>query len=151
MTPAETLRAAAARAREDEHDPQHAALVETYETTLGAVLTFTTGILLADLDDAWPLQDFILGYPLLTHERTDMFAPNATATERALLRQFPQLAEAHPPAIVGETYEQKKAACEAWVRSVSEHTGIPLNVTVTSAATTTDAGTCSGDNEGASA
>lgn len=94
------------------------------ETTLGAVLTHTTGVLLDEMDEVWILQDAIVGRPLMTHERTDMFAPNATLTRDFLLRQFPLLAEAQPPKLSG------KDECLAWVASVSAHTGYPLRLTI---------------------
>lgn len=95
-------------------------MTTTHKTTLAAVLTHTTGIMVADLDDAWPLQDFIVGRPLWTHERGS--ANDISAT---LLAQFPRLAEAQPPKIT------TKAEADAWVADVSAHAGYPLTVTVT--------------------
>lgn len=92
---------------------------ETMTTTLGAVLMHTTGIMVAELDDAWPLQDFIVGRPLWTHERG-----SANDISASLLAQFPALAEAHPPKITSW------AEADAWVRSVSAHTGLPMRVEV---------------------
>ena len=95
---------------------------ETMTTTLGAVLSHTTGILLADIDEVFPLQDFVIGRPLWTHERGTSYSENNIAAP--LLAQFPALAEAHPPKIT------TRAEAEAWVASVSEHTGVPLTVEV---------------------
>lgn len=95
-------------------------MTETMTTTLGAVLMHTTGVMVANLDEAWRLQDFIVGRALWTHERgseNDVSAP--------LLAQFPALGEAHPPAL--STWEE----ADAWVRSVSAHTGLPMSVEVT--------------------
>lgn len=109
---------------------------ETYPASLGAILTMTTGVMLTEVDDAFALQDFIVGRPLMTHERIDKpkfqgiplsEETNATDTKDVLLRQFPALAEAYPPPITGETRDEKMAACLAWVASVSEHTGIPVD------------------------
>ena len=88
-------------------------------TSLHAVLMHTTGIMVAELDEAWPLQDFIVGRPLLTHERG-----SANDISAALLAQFPALAEAHPPKI------KSWAEADAWVRSVADYTGLPLQVEV---------------------
>lgn len=108
---------------------------QTYTTSLGAILTMTTGIMLTEVDDAFALQDFVVGRPLMTHERIDRpkfqgitlsEATNATDTTEALLRQFPALAEAVPPLITGDTRDEKMAACMAWVEQVSAHTGIPV-------------------------
>lgn len=90
-----------------------------HETTLAAVLMHTTGIMVADLDDAWPLQDFVVGKALWTHERG-----SANDISAFLLAQFPRLAEAHPPKI------STKDEADAWVAEVSAHTGYPLSVTV---------------------
>lgn len=99
-----------------------------HTTTLAAVLTHTTGILVASLDDAWPLQDYVVGLDrgLLTHER---FNPHVNI-EADLLAQFPALAEAVPAP--GQITSAETAA--AWVEAVSRRTGIPMEVEVLSRA-----------------
>lgn len=83
-------------------------------TTLGAVLTHTTGRMLAPLEEFYDLQDFVVGSHLLTHERT--YRENDITAR--LLIQFPELAEAHPPEGLDSW-----AKCHAWVISVAEHIG----------------------------
>lgn len=98
------------------------------QTTLAAVLTHTTGILVAPMDDAWPLQDYVVGLDrgLMTHERAN---PHVDI-EADLLAQFPRLAEAVPAP--GTITDQSTA--DAWVAAVSRRTGVPMEVEVLSRA-----------------
>lgn len=90
-------------------------------TTLAAVLTFTSGSLVAIIDEAWPLQDFMTGRNLMTHQR----AEDRFDIAPVLLEQFPALADVKPEAELGSYVEAM-----GWVRSVSESTGVPLAVEV---------------------
>lgn len=92
---------------------------QTYRATLGAILSITTGKLLAPLDEFYGLQDFMVGRPLMTHERT-------TGWDRqteALLRQFPRLAEVTVPPFTADASGSKEASVRAWVASVGDYLG----------------------------
>lgn len=91
--------------------------MSTQRASLGAVLSIVTGTLVCPLDELYELQDFLVGRPLMTHERT-------TGWERqtgALLQQFPRLAEVEAPDFSGCT--DKRVACLAWVDQVAAHVG----------------------------
>lgn len=90
--------------------------VETMTTTLGALLTHSTGILLEEIDIAWDFQDFVVGYPLMTHQRVHP----ENNIRMQVLSAYPQLMSMNPPTINSETDGR------LWVELVSEETGIPL-------------------------
>ena len=89
--------------------------------SLGAILSHTTGRMLAELDEMWELQDHMVGRMLFTHER----ARDEFDCTPALLVQFPELAEAEPPDDfpVDPTTGDKRPAVQAWVAAVAEHVG----------------------------
>lgn len=94
----------------------------THTAPLGAILTHTTGRLVSDLYEAYDVQDFIVGRPMLTHER---IAPDAEVTAR-LLAMLPELAEAQPPDwsfTDADTNEQRMAVIQSWVDQVAAHVG----------------------------
>jgi hypothetical protein len=101
-----------------------------HTTTLAAVLTHTTGIMVTTADDAWVLQDYVVGLDrgLMTHERIN---PHVNI-EADLLAQFPRLAEAVPAP--GAITDEETAG--AWVAAVSRRTGVPMTVEVLSRAET---------------
>ena len=89
----------------------------THKTTLGAVLALVTGTLVCPLDEMYELQDFLVGRPLMTHERTVGW----DRQRDALLKQFPRLAECEAPDF--STATDVRAACLAWVAEVAAHVG----------------------------
>lgn len=89
--------------------------VKTMTTTLGALLTHSTGILLEEIDIAWDFQDFVVGSALMTHERVH---PENNIRMR-VLSAYPQLMSMNPPTIHNED------DARLWVELVSEETGIP--------------------------
>lgn len=91
----------------------------THRASLGAILSITTGRLVAPLDEMYALQDFIVGRSLMTHERTIGWGRQRDA----LLKQFPRLAEAEAPDFSVVPRDEVEAACRAWVASVAEHIG----------------------------
>lgn len=92
---------------------------QTYRATLGAILTLTTGKMLAPLDEWYGLQDFLAGRSLMTHERTT----NVGAQVAVLLAQFPRLAEVEPPDFAADDSGSKEPAVRTWVSAVAEHVG----------------------------
>lgn len=90
-----------------------------HRATLGAILSITTGKLVAPLDELYALQDFIVGRSLMTHERPIGWDKQTAA----LLEQFPQLAEAEAPDFSVVPRDQIEQACRTWVASVAEHVG----------------------------
>lgn len=91
----------------------------THTASLGAVLSMTTGTLVASVDETFALQDFLVGRPLMTHERI-IGADEQTA---ALLLQFPRLAEAEAPDFSLIPPDQRESACRQWVAKVAAHVG----------------------------
>lgn len=92
---------------------------ETHTATLGAILSVTTGVLVAPLDETFALQDFLVGRSLMTHERV----LKADEQTQALLEQFPRLAEATAPDFSAVPRDRVEQACRDWVASVAEHVG----------------------------
>ena len=88
-------------------------------TTLGAVLSITTGKLVAPLDEVYELQDFLVGRPLMTHERFQDAEPQIDY----LLRLFPRLAEAEPPLTWERVNGSAEVHCRRWVAQVAAHIG----------------------------
>lgn len=114
-------------------------------TTLAAVLTHTTGIMLmpgGGPDPGWTdLQDYVAGIEVDANAP----APHLMSVDRIrkdlditadLLAQFPRLAEAVPAPGLITSY----ATAEAWVAAVSRHTGVPMEVEVLSRAEVERAG-----------
>lgn len=91
----------------------------THRASLGAILSVKTGVLLCPLDEFYALQDFLVGRPLMTHERI----VGNDRQEAALLAQFPQLAEAEPPDFSAVPRDQVEGRVRAWVDSVAAHVG----------------------------
>jgi len=107
-------------------EPTREADTERMTATLAGVLGNTTGVLLSNLDEMHAVQDFIVGRPLMTHERID----GIYDVTPVLLAQFPRLAEAEPPSLKRNTLAETMAACTVWVESVSRHSGYPMQVEV---------------------
>jgi hypothetical protein len=91
----------------------------TRRASVGAILSITTGVLLADLDDVFGLQDFLAGRALMTHERT-IRGDEQTAI---LLRQFPRLAEVTVPPFVADENGSRERSVRSWVASVEKYLG----------------------------
>lgn len=91
----------------------------THRASLGAILSVKTGVLLCPLDDFYALQDFLVGRPLMTHERI----VGHDRQVAALLEQFPQLAESEAPDFTAVPKDQVEQAVGAWVAGVAEHVG----------------------------
>jgi len=91
----------------------------THRTTLGAVLSIVTGKLVCPLSELYELQDFLVGRPLMTHERTTGWDRQTAA----LLEQFPRLAEVEAPDFSVYDSVDVEAACRTWVGSVAAHIG----------------------------
>lgn len=87
---------------------------------LGALLAITTGFLVTDLDEFYEAQDWLAGRPLTTHERVGR---DELRVREHVLRTYPRLAEAHPPAFAPDEHGSKEAAVRAWVESVAEYLG----------------------------
>ena len=107
----------------------------TMEVSLAAVLMHTTGVVVADVDEAFLLQDYVLGVSLdadapAAHLFSSKRASTANDIEADLLAQFPLLAGCAPER--GSITSPEDAI--AWVGEVSEHTGYPMRVTVKSRA-----------------
>ena len=91
----------------------------TYETSLAAVLTLTTGTLVSSFDEAWPLMDHVVGWPLMTHQRPAFVGEVAAA----LLEQYPALRGVDPPPNGWVTNEEDAGR---WVALVGSSTNTPL-------------------------
>lgn len=114
-------------------------------TTLAAVLTHTTGVMLmpnGGSDLGWTaLQDYVVGIEI----DADAPAAHLISANRIrsdldiaadLLAQFPRLAEAVPaPGLITSA-----GTAAAWVQAVSKRTGIPMEVEVLSRAEVERAG-----------
>lgn len=87
-------------------------------TTLGALLSHTTGILLDTVDNVFELQDFVIGASLYTHERTG----SSNNIRMQILSEYPKLMGMEPPKITTEE------DARLWVQLVSEETGLPLEI-----------------------
>jgi len=98
----------------------------THTASLAAVLSNVHDVLVCTLDEAYALQDFLVGRPLMTHERVSEEADQGSVA--TILAVLPELAEAAPPG-GGWSFpddmpvEQRKAICEAWVAEVAEYVG----------------------------
>lgn len=92
---------------------------DVHRASLGAILSVKTGVIVCPLDEMYALQDFLVGRPLMTHER---IIGNDLQTA-ALVEQFPRLAEADAPDFSEVPRDRVEAACNAWVAEVAEHVG----------------------------
>lgn len=92
---------------------------QTHRSTLGAILSVKTGVLLCPLDEFYALQDFLVGRNLMTHERI----VGHDRQVAALLEQFPQLAECEPPDFTNLPQERVEDYVRAWVGTVADHVG----------------------------
>lgn len=77
--------------------------------SLGAVLTFTTDILLCPFGDFHELAEYMAGEPVWTHQLTRV----ASEAKPELLRQHPDLAEITVPELNGE------AECAAFLATLA--------------------------------
>lgn len=97
---------------------------QKHETTLAAALTLSTGTLVSSLDEAWSLMDFLVGWPMMTHQRPAI----ADVVAKALVERYPALGRVAPPP-AGWIKNEEEAAL--WVQSISDLTGLPMSLKVT--------------------
>ncbi len=77
--------------------------MNTQRFHLGAVLSFTTGILMCKIDDVYRIAQHLTGEPIWTHQLGRVM----DESKPHLLQQFPALAAATCEGVTPENFEQR--------------------------------------------